>query len=79
MSDKKCYIIPFGSSQLPGIGFYTTVYAENREEAREKINAVTNRWSFMYNSKDDAGVEKYNLTHVDLVEVERMVTAAKLY
>lgn len=79
MSDKKHYVITFGSSQLPGLGYYTTVYASNEREARNVMNGITRRWAFIYDSEDKAGVERWNLQRVDLAEVRSMVAAAKLY
>ena len=79
MSSKKHYVVTFGYNMLPGIDYYTTIYAEDEGEARNIMYAVTNRWSFMYDSEEKAGVEKYHLQHVSLREVKRMVAAAKLY
>ena len=73
------YIITFGDAHLPGLGYYTTVYAKDEGEARQIMNSITRRWAFIYSSESAAGVEKYNLVRVDLAEVERMVAVAKLY
>lgn len=59
------YIITFGYNQNPGIGKYTVIQAENASEARRKINEITNgQWSFMYNSKYEAGVYDFNLVEI---------------
>ena len=79
MSDKKHYVITFGDNMLPGISYYTTIYTLDQGEARSIMNGITNRWAFIYDSEDKAGVEKYNLQRVDLREIQRMVEVAKLY
>jgi hypothetical protein len=59
----KLFYFTFGYGQRPGIGYYTTIEAENEWEAREKMNSKFGRsWAFCYHSPEAAGVDKYNLS-----------------
>ncbi len=71
------YIVTFGYGQIPGIGFYTTVEAENEGEARRIVHeAISTKWSLMYKSKEAAGVYEYNLTYMPLGQVAEWVNTA---
>lgn len=60
----KIYYFTFGYGHDPGIGYYNIVYAENENEARDKMvkRLGTNKWAFVYMSAHDAGVERFSLT-----------------
>lgn len=64
----------FGSTHMTKEGLsklhrYVTVHAANYEEARGKMfSAYNNGWSHVYESKEAAGVDKFNLVELDFGE-----------
>lgn len=67
----KEFIFTFGFNQkLPdgkdATNGYVSIRAENSERAREEmIREYGYNWAFQYDSKEAAGVEKYNLWDVN--------------
>lgn len=68
------FYFTFGHGQNPGLGYYTTIEAEDEAEARvimldyypSETNSDTDpgAWAFCYPSEEEAGVDKFSLTHV---------------
>jgi hypothetical protein len=64
------YYITFGAVHIDKNGnsllnCYTTIEAENRTAAREKIfSEYGKKWAFMYDSPEEAGIMEYNLIYV---------------
>lgn len=60
---KKFYFT-FGFGQ-PHENCYHVIEANNETEAREDMcRKFGNKWSFMYDSAEEAGVEKYHLREI---------------
>ncbi len=59
----KDFYFTFGYGQVPGIGWYAIVKANDMAEAAEKMvtRLGNNRWALSYRSAEDAGVERFNL------------------
>jgi hypothetical protein len=58
------YYFTFGFGQ-PHANCYHIIEANNPEEARQEMFLrFDNKWSMMYNSADEAGVDKYNLREI---------------
>ena len=61
---KKEYYITFAQSS-PHRDKYATVVASTYQEARSMaFDIYGQRWSFLYETKEDAGVEQFNLTEL---------------
>lgn len=62
----KDYIFTFGyGTNLAGC--FVRIPAESSEEARTKMfDHYGPRWAFQYDSEEQAGVQRYNLTEVPL-------------
>jgi len=55
------YYFTFGHGQ-PYFGYYHVIEAESVSRAREQMfERFENKWSMMYNSAEEAGVEEHNL------------------
>ena len=64
MSEMKTFYATFGCGQ-PHENCYIKVVAEDEEEAREWMcRHFQTKWSMMYTSAEEAGVEKYNLKEI---------------
>jgi PhoPQ-activated pathogenicity-related protein len=62
----KQYIATFGQQYSDLKDCYTIVNAESVNEAHQKLyRHYGNKWSMLYNSPEEAGVEKYNLSLLD--------------
>ena len=58
------YYFTFGFGQVHQ-NCYHVIVAENEDDARDIMNdRFDNKWSMMYKSAEEAGVEKYNLKEV---------------
>ena len=62
--ENKTFYATFGCGQ-PHAKCYIKVYAENEEEAREwMFRQFGDKWSMMYKSAEEAGIEKWNLREI---------------
>lgn len=60
----KDFYFTFGHGQ-PNFGCYHVIKAENENKAREiMFRRFGKKWSMMYKSAEDAGVEEYNLKQI---------------
>jgi len=58
------YIFTFGFGQ-PNQGCFTVIEASTQHEAREEMHRRYGRkWSMMYDSREEAGVEKWGLREI---------------
>ena len=58
------FIVTFGYGQ-PLAGCFTRIEAANAHEARGLIfKEYGNKWAFMYNSEEEAGVKQWGLKEV---------------
>jgi len=64
MSNLNKYYFTFGHGQ-PHFGCYHVIEAENEQRARELMfHRFKNKWSMMYCSAKEAGVEEWNLKEI---------------
>ena len=61
---SKTFYATFGCGQIHE-NCYIKILAGNEEEAREYMcRRFGTKWSMMYNSAEEAGVEEYNLKEI---------------
>lgn len=61
MSNFKKYYFTFGHGQAY-FGYYHVIEAEDEMSARElMVERFENKWSMMYESAEEAGVDEWNL------------------
>ena len=59
------FYFTFGCGQVHE-GCYHIIFAKNASEAREDMNRKFGpKWSMMYNSAEEAGVEEFNLRRIN--------------
>ena len=64
MNEIKTFYATFGCGQ-PHENCYIKISAENENEAREwMFRQFGDKWSMMYTSAEEAGVEKFNLKEI---------------
>ena len=64
MEDTRDYYFTFGCGQVHANGYYVITANSSMEARAEMFEQFGNKWSMMYNSAEEAGVEKFNLHRV---------------
>lgn len=68
----KTYYFTFMQRQVELKNSYAKIIAPTNIAAREIMFALfSDRWAFQYNSEEEAGVNEFNLTKLDLTELAK--------
>jgi len=60
----KRFYFTFGCGQIHE-NYYHVIEAKNENEARKQMNLrFDNKWSMVYNSAEEAGVDEFNLKEI---------------